>query len=215
MLDKYLDKKKLSFYRVDMDDPHSRLTSDLEAYSREVTHLLGYFLKPLIDVTHLTFVIGSRVGVRALGIFLCFALFSDFALKRVKNSLPKSLKECAIETQRLESSLRDRHSKLHSSREQIALQRGAELEKKVRNAAHTPMPHSESKDCILGLLPPHSLESVALLPLLLFISESALNQLCDVMAQKKPPVFFFPFPPSFLFFFFGFAFLFFFFGVVL
>lgn len=131
MLDKYLDKKKLSFYRVDMDDPHSRLTSDLEAYSREVTHLLGYFLKPLIDVTHLTFVIGSRVGVRALGIFLCFALFSDFALKRVKNSLPKSLKECAIETQRLESSLRDRHSKLHSSREQIALQRGSELEKKA------------------------------------------------------------------------------------
>ena len=114
MLDRYLDADKLSFYRLEMDDPHSRMTSDLEAYSREATHLLGYFLKPLIDVTHLTFVIGSRVGIRALSVFLVFAAFSDFALKRVKNSLPKSLKECSIETQRLESALRDRHSKLAS-----------------------------------------------------------------------------------------------------
>jgi hypothetical protein len=81
--------------------------------------LLGYFLKPLCDLTHLTFVVGSRIGVKSLAIFLLFFGFADWALTRVKNSLPKSLKECAVETQRLESELRDRHSKIHTSREQI------------------------------------------------------------------------------------------------
>eukprot|EP00041_Stephanoeca_diplocostata_P009525 m.147006 g.147006 ORF g.147006 m.147006 type:complete len:434 (-) comp17777_c0_seq22:401-1702(-) len=121
--------------RIDVDDPAARMTSDLEAYSREVVsgvsvmpirrkaissglcfsdaelsvcrlkrmnlmswchtqvHLLGYFLKPAIDVLHLTYVLGGRVGHRNIFFFLCYFWFSAKSLDRVKRTLPVSLKD--------------------------------------------------------------------------------------------------------------------------
>eukprot|EP00039_Didymoeca_costata_P018975 m.335785 g.335785 ORF g.335785 m.335785 type:complete len:648 (+) comp17674_c0_seq1:202-2145(+) len=130
MIKRYLDAKKVSYYRVNVDDPPARLTSDLDLYSREAVHLLGYFLKPCIDVAHLTYVLSNRIGVKALAIFLSYFYFANYALTRVKNSLPKGLKECAMESQQLESELREHHQKIHLYREQIGLQRGADAEKK-------------------------------------------------------------------------------------
>ena len=48
------------------------MTADLDAYSRQVTHLLGYFLKPAIDVTYLAFVMANRIGGRSLALFLAY-----------------------------------------------------------------------------------------------------------------------------------------------
>ena len=127
-VERYLDPKELSYYRVDLVDPQARLTTDIEAYSREATHLLGHFFKPTIDVIHLAYVLTQRIGGRSLAIFLSFFYFSNFALTRVKNSLNKSLKQCAVETAELESALRVRHQKIHDAREQIALQRGTGIE---------------------------------------------------------------------------------------
>lgn len=124
----YLDPKELAYFRVDLNDPQARLTTDIERYAKDATHLLGYFLKPSIDVMHLAVVLTQRIGFRSLAIFLSFFYFSNFALTRVKNSLAKSLKQCAIETQQLESALRIRHQKIHDAREQIALQRGTAIE---------------------------------------------------------------------------------------
>eukprot|EP00041_Stephanoeca_diplocostata_P009523 m.146925 g.146925 ORF g.146925 m.146925 type:complete len:575 (-) comp17777_c0_seq14:401-2125(-) len=93
MTKKYFDERLLSYYRIDVDDPAARMTSDLEAYSREVVHLLGYFLKPAIDVLHLTYVLGGRVGHRNIFFFLCYFWFSAKSLDRVKRTLPVSLKD--------------------------------------------------------------------------------------------------------------------------
>eukprot|EP00041_Stephanoeca_diplocostata_P009524 m.146986 g.146986 ORF g.146986 m.146986 type:complete len:501 (-) comp17777_c0_seq20:401-1903(-) len=158
--------------RIDVDDPAARMTSDLEAYSREVVsgvsvmpirrkaissglcfsdaelsvcrlkrmnlmswchtqvHLLGYFLKPAIDVLHLTYVLGGRVGHRNIFFFLCYFWFSAKSLDRVKRTLPVSLKDSAMRSQEYEGVLRNKHQKVHDYREQIAMQKGSKIEMK-------------------------------------------------------------------------------------
>jgi hypothetical protein len=78
----------------------------------QITHLLGYFLKPAIDMAQLTYVLGSRLGGRSVAFFLFYFWFSSKSLARVKKSMPIGLKEAAMISQEYEGELRERHQKV-------------------------------------------------------------------------------------------------------
>lgn len=58
-----------------------------------------------------------------------FIIVASKSLQRAKQLLPRSLKSCSIEKSELESSLRTAHDRLHTYREQIALQAGTRRER--------------------------------------------------------------------------------------
>ena len=127
LLSNYLGES-LHFYRLPLGDAASRLTSDLAEFSNELTHTFGFIVKPVIDVVYLTAVLTVRLGVKSMAILYIFIVVASRSLQRAKQLLPRSLKECAIEASQLESSLRTTHDRLHTYREQIALQTGTKRE---------------------------------------------------------------------------------------
>ncbi|GBG27194.1 ATP-binding cassette sub-family D member 1, partial [Hondaea fermentalgiana] len=127
---RYLDAERLRFYHGDLSDAAARLTVDLEDFSSSLVHGVGHFVKPLIDIVHLSAVMGSRLGLSNLGIFYAYFWFSNWSLKRVRSrALPKPLKECAMERSRLQSELRTSLQNVHGFREQIAMQGGISRER--------------------------------------------------------------------------------------
>jgi len=142
--DRYLDKDNLRFYHQDLADASARLTADLEDFSEELVHLVGHFLKPLIDIMHLSFVMKRRIGLQSLAIFYGFFWFADYSLKRVRTrAVWKNLKQSSLDKNRLQSELRTSLAQIHHYREQIAMQKGVSHEHetvienfaKVRNEA--------------------------------------------------------------------------------
>lgn len=154
LLDRYLDAEKLGYVHIDLRDASARLTVDLQEFSNEATHVLGHFLKPAIDVLHLTVVMCNRAGVRNVAIFYAFFAFVDFAMKRIKQrALERSMKEMATETQFLEAELRTRLGRIDHYREQIALQRGTEMERKqVGNSYSTLHQHLQREIASYALI---------------------------------------------------------------
>ena len=120
----------------------------------EAAHLIGYFLKPSIDVAHLTLVMINRAGARNVAIFYAFFAFADWSMKRIRQrALKTSMKELAIENQNLESELRTRLSRIDHYREQIALQGGTEAEKsRVMKSFKTLSQHFSSELVSFGLI---------------------------------------------------------------
>jgi ABC-type uncharacterized transport system fused permease/ATPase subunit len=133
LLGRYLDAN-LNFYRLPLGDAASRLTTDLAEFSNELTHTFGFMVKPVIDVTYLTTVLTVRLGVKSMATLYLFIVVAAKSLQRSKQLLPRSLKACAIEASQLESLLRTAHDRLHTYREQIALQRGTERERRTLSA---------------------------------------------------------------------------------
>ncbi|KAH9262416.1 hypothetical protein BASA82_000518 [Batrachochytrium salamandrivorans] len=130
LLSRYLHEAKLGYVHVDLRDASARLTVDLQEFSNEATHVLGHFLKPAIDVAHLTLVMVQKAGAGNVAIFYLFFAFADFSMKRIKQrALARSMKEMATETQALEAELRSRLGRVDHYREQIALQRGTRVER--------------------------------------------------------------------------------------
>jgi len=129
--ERYLNSKTNAFFHVGskLPDAPARITSDLDQFATESVHMLGYILKPSIDVLNLCFTIGARNGIASLGIFLAFFWVSSITLQRVKSTMRISLKQRALQTQNLEAAFRDHHNKLHLYREQVALLRGVERER--------------------------------------------------------------------------------------
>ena len=119
----------LNYYRLPMDDASSRLTSDLASFAEELTHTFGFIIKPIIDVAYLTAVLTWRLGPKSMGTLYVFIIVASKSLQRAKQLLPRSLKSCAIEKSALESSLRTAHDRVHTYREQIALQQGTKRER--------------------------------------------------------------------------------------
>ena len=112
-----------------MDDAASRLTSDLAVFSDELAHTFGFIIKPAIDVTYLTIVMSLRLGLKSMITLFGFIVVASQSLERAKRLLPRSLKACALEKSELESGLRTAHDRLHTYREQIALQLGTRRER--------------------------------------------------------------------------------------
>lgn len=131
LINHYLDKSNLGYVHQDLRDASARLTSDLNEFSQEATHVIGHFLKPVIDVAHLTLVMTQRAGFRNVAIFYGFFAFADWAMRRIRQrALARSLKELSTEGQNLESELRTRLSRVDHYRDQIALQGGTDRERK-------------------------------------------------------------------------------------
>eukprot|EP01046_Picozoa_sp_COSAG06_P086275 COSAG06_NODE_32892_length_498_cov_1.431078_1_plen_93_part_00 len=65
LLSRYMES--LHYYRLPLDDASSRLTSDLAAFSEELTHTFGFIVKPCIDVSYLTAVLTWRLGPKSMG----------------------------------------------------------------------------------------------------------------------------------------------------
>ena len=128
LLSRYLDDGN-NFYRLPMDDAASRLTSDLAVFSDELAHTFGFIIKPAIDVTYLTIVMSLRLGLKSMITLFGFIVVASQSLERAKRLLPRSLKACALEKSELESGLRTAHDRLHTYREQIALQLGTRRER--------------------------------------------------------------------------------------
>jgi ABC-type uncharacterized transport system fused permease/ATPase subunit len=130
LINHYLNQN-LGYLHQDLRDASARLTSDLNEFSQEATHVIGHFLKPVIDVVHLTLVMVRRAGARNVAIFYAFFAFADWSMRRIRQrALPKSLKELSSDGQRLESELRTRLARLDHYREQFALQGGTQVEKR-------------------------------------------------------------------------------------
>lgn len=122
---RYLDEATVRYYHQDLPDAAARLTADLEDFSSELVHLVGHFMKPVIDIAHLSAVLFRRIGGINLGVFYAFFYVSNVALKRVRaRALLKPLKACAMERTKLQSELRSSLTGLHTYREQIAMQKG-------------------------------------------------------------------------------------------
>ena len=68
---------------------------------------------------------GTSIAVRRYA----FIVVATKSLQRAKQLLPRSLKSCSIEKSELESRLRTAHDRLHTYREQIALQAGTRRER--------------------------------------------------------------------------------------
>eukprot|EP00512_Aurantiochytrium_limacinum_P001208 CAMPEP_0171490340 /NCGR_PEP_ID=MMETSP0958-20121227/3251_1 /TAXON_ID=87120 /ORGANISM="Aurantiochytrium limacinum, Strain ATCCMYA-1381" /LENGTH=654 /DNA_ID=CAMNT_0012023639 /DNA_START=197 /DNA_END=2158 /DNA_ORIENTATION=+ len=127
---RYLDPERLRFYHGDLADASARLTTDLDDFATSLVHGVGHFVKPLIDIVHLSAVMGSRLGLGNLSVFYMYFWFSNWSLTRVRSrALPKPLKQCAVDRNRLESELRSSLQGIHNFREQIAMQGGTAHEK--------------------------------------------------------------------------------------
>eukprot|EP00939_MAST-03C_sp_MAST-3C-sp1_P000817 g817.t1 len=125
---KYMDKKRLSYYHLELDDAPSRLTVDIQQFSEKATHTLGHALKPIIDVVQLTTTLSQRIGLGPLLSFYAFFWASKEILQRVHRILPRSMKQCAIDQRRIEAKFQQHTQRIHSYREQIALQKGTTRE---------------------------------------------------------------------------------------
>eukprot|EP01062_Namystynia_karyoxenos_P020273 TRINITY_DN17690_c0_g1_i1.p1 TRINITY_DN17690_c0_g1~~TRINITY_DN17690_c0_g1_i1.p1 ORF type:complete len:664 (+),score=232.80 TRINITY_DN17690_c0_g1_i1:93-2084(+) len=133
MLQDYVNARTVAYYHapLQVSDPPARVTSDLDQFSSAAVHTLGHMLKPVIDTVHLCVVIGSRIGLPSLLIFLSFFGASQHMLKQVQGALPVGMKELSVRKQELEAQLRSRHQLLHDFREQVALQKGTDCERKA------------------------------------------------------------------------------------
>jgi ABC-type uncharacterized transport system fused permease/ATPase subunit len=147
LVEHWLGSNGLGLVRQEVQDAPARLSSDLADFSAEATHLLGHFLKPMIDVVHLTLIMTRRIGTRNLLIFYAFFVSADQILKRVRaRALPYTLKSLSIQGQELESELRDRLSRLHHYREQIAMQAGTQTEKLAVLASYDKLIKHQNKE---------------------------------------------------------------------
>ena len=139
--DKYTEAKLARFYRLALPDSDSQegvtsapqtLTTELSLLSDELVHHVGHLISPCMNIVYLSVVLRRSLGSAPLLCYLGYFCIATALIERVKKGSAKAcggtLAAAIAEGQQLESELRERCSKVHNNREEIAMLRGGKCE---------------------------------------------------------------------------------------
>lgn len=134
---RYTEAKLARFYRLALPDAESpegvtsapqTLTTELAMLSDELVHHVGHLISPTMNIAYLSVVLRRSLGAAPLLCYLGYFCVATALIEKVKRSSAKAcggtLAAAIAEGQQLESELRERCSKVHNNREEIAMLRG-------------------------------------------------------------------------------------------
>jgi hypothetical protein len=137
---RYTEAKLARFYRLALPDADSvegvtsapqTLTTELALLSDELVHHVGHMISPVMNIAYLSVVLRRSLGSAPLLVYLGYFCIATALIEKVKKGSAKAcggtLAAAISEGQQLESELRERCSKVHNNREEIAMLRGESL----------------------------------------------------------------------------------------
>lgn len=134
---RYTEAKLARFYRLALPDTESTegvtsapqtLTTELALLSDELVHHVGHLISPVMNIAYLSVVLRRSLGAAPLLCYLGYFCVATALIEKVKRGSARAcggtLAAAIAEGQQLESELRERCSKVHNNREEIAMLRG-------------------------------------------------------------------------------------------
>ena len=106
--------------------------SELSLLADEIVHHVGHMVSPTMNIAYLSLVLRKSLGAAPLLCYLGYFCVCTALIEKVKKGSATAcggtLAAAIAEGQQLESELRERCSKVHANREEIAMLRGGKSE---------------------------------------------------------------------------------------